>query len=74
MQGRSIGWWIEEDPTLEKLPLIEFNEQGLWSELKTHKNTDCIQLFNFVYDTFANSFMTKNNPKQLVITRSENEG
>lgn len=74
LQNRSITWWQEDEDELIPFPLVEFDENGLWTNLKTHEKTDYVQTFNFVYEIFNNNFMTKNNPKKLVMRLPENEG
>lgn len=66
--------WEQEQDELIPFPLVEFDENGLWTNLKTHEKTDYVQTFNFVYEIFNNNFMTKNNPKKLVMRLPENEG
>lgn len=74
LQNYSICWWVEKDEGLIDLPLIEFDENGLWTNLKTHKETDYIKTFDFVYDIFTNNFMNKNNPpKKLILKKNESE-
>lgn len=71
LQNYSICWWVEEDEELINMPLIEFDDNGLWTNLKTHKETDFLKTFDFVYDVFINNFMTKNNPKSLLFKKSD---
>ena len=59
LQNSEIVWYSESDEELIQLPFIEFDENDLWKKLKTHEQTDCVQTFNFVYDIFNNTFMTK---------------
>ncbi|MEG1310152.1 MAG: hypothetical protein RSD06_04680 [Bacilli bacterium] len=73
LQGWSIIWWVEDDEELIDSPLIEFDENGLWSNLKTHENTDYIKTFNFVYDIFSNNFMKENTPKRLTMRVPKDE-
>lgn len=71
LQNYAICWWIEEEEKLIDIPVVEFVENGLWSNLKTHKETNYIKTFDFVYDVFTNQFMTKSNtPKELVFNKS----
>ena len=67
LQDRSIIWWIEEDEALIKTPYIDFNANGFWENLITHKKTDYVQTFNFVYEIFNKYFLTDNNYKRLRI-------
>lgn len=73
IQNWSIVWWLESDDELILFPLIEFDENGLWTNLKTHEKTDYVQTFNFVYENFNHNFMTKNTTKTLMMDRTENE-
>lgn len=73
LQNWSIIWWQEDEDELISFPLVEFDEHGLWTNLKTHEKTDYVQTFNFVYDVFNNNFMTKNVPKKLVMRLPKNE-
>jgi len=66
LQNWAITWWVEEDEELIEFPLIDFDANGMWSNLITHKDTNYIKTFNFVYETWNNNFMTKNHPKKLV--------
>lgn len=63
MQSHSIVWYEEQDKELIEHPIITYDEQGRWNELKTHRNTDYLQIFNIVYDNFFNNFMIKENYK-----------
>jgi len=65
LQDRSITWWIEEDEELIKTPYIDFNANGFWENLITHKETDYVQIFNFVYEIFNRYFLADNNYKRL---------
>jgi len=73
LQNWSIIWWVEDEEDLIQLPLIEFNESGLWTNVKTHEKTDYVRLFNFVYDVFNNNFLVKNTPKKLVMRLPKNK-
>lgn len=63
MQSYSIVWYEEDDQTLIESPSVTFDEINRWNELKTHKNTDYITIFNKVYNTFQNDFMI-NSPQK----------
>ena len=63
MQSYSIVWYEENDQTLISSPEVTFDEKNRWNELKTHKNTDYITLFNKVYSTFRNDFMINSTQK-----------
>lgn len=73
LQGYSVTWWEENEEELIQSPFIKFNEKGLWSDLKTHKNTDYVQTFCFAYDVFNNKFMVENSPKKLVMRLPKNK-
>ncbi|MEG2232595.1 MAG: hypothetical protein RRY16_01325 [Bacilli bacterium] len=73
LQGWSITWWGEDEEDLIDSPLIEFDENGLWTNLKTHENTDYVKIFNFVYDIFNNNFMKENTPKKLTMRLPKDE-
>ena len=63
MQSYSIVWYEENDQILIESPSVSFDEMNRWNELKTHKNTDYITIFNKVYNTFHNDFMIKKTQK-----------
>lgn len=67
LQDRSITWWIEEDEELIKTPYIDFNANGFWENLITHKETDYVQTFNLVYKIFNRYFLVDSNYKRLRI-------
>ena len=72
MQGYSITWWSEEEPSFIECPLIEFTEKGEWDTLKTHRNTSYVKTFSLAYDVFKNTFMSKTKDnKQLVLTTAQ---
>jgi hypothetical protein len=60
IQGTHIIWWQEDDLSLKENPIIEFNEEGLWNNLKTHTNTEPIHITKFVLDIFKNQFGINN--------------
>lgn len=66
LQGYSIIWYEEKEQSLINNPEIVFDEQGKWTELKTHKNTNYQILFNIVYDTFLNKVMKKQTSKTKI--------
>ncbi|MFV0249496.1 MAG: hypothetical protein ACK5HP_00425 [Bacilli bacterium] len=57
----------KDEEELIDCSLIEFDENGLWTNLKTHEKTDYVKTFNFVYDIFYNNFMKENNPERLIM-------
>ena len=57
LQGFDILWWEEDDENLIENPIIDFNENGLLNQIKTHKKTPYVKAFNLVYYTFMNEFM-----------------
>lgn len=70
LQGRSITWWQETNENLITTPEIEFDDNNFWDKLTTHKDTDYVQTFTFVYDVFQHHFMkiTENKEKKLTIS------
>ena len=56
IQGYSIIWWQEDEEELAENPLIEFDNNGLWSSLKTHSKTDSLKTTMFVLDIFKKHF------------------
>jgi len=73
LQNYSICWWVEEEDELINMPLIELDDSGQWTSLKTHKETDYVKTFDFVYDVFTNNFMTKSNSKKLLFKKFDKE-
>lgn len=71
IQNRSIVWWDEDNEALIAVPVIDFNEDGYWESLITHKETDYVQIFNFVYEVFNNKFFVDNVYKRLRIKSDE---
>ena len=71
LQNRSIVWWDEDNDTLIAVPVIDFNEDGYWESLITYKETDYVQIFNFVYEVFNNKFLVDNVYKRLRIKSDE---
>lgn len=72
VQGYSIVWFTEDEPTYIASPLVEFTEQGKWDSLKTHRDTSYVTAFEFAYDVFKNTLMSKTKDnKQLVLTRNQ---
>lgn len=63
MQLRSIVWYEDRDENLINNPMITYDEEGRWNELKTHRNTDYIELFNKLYDNFFYIFMSEQKVK-----------
>lgn len=63
IQGWEIIWFVEEDNELIEQPLASFNDLGKWDKITTHKNTNLVTSFKFVYDIFQNRFMQKQNVK-----------
>lgn len=57
LQGYSVVWYEEKNMELINTPEIVFDKQGLWTELKTHKNTSYNKIFALVYNTFLSSVM-----------------
>ena len=57
LQGFDILWCEEKNESLIENPIIDFNAAGLLNEIKTHKNTPYVKIFNLVYYTFMNEFM-----------------
>lgn len=66
IQSYSVVWFQEEDENLVTLPEVIFDEEGKWTELKTHKNTDYKLIFDTVYNTFLNDVMKETNNKTKV--------
>lgn len=56
IQEYSIVWWQEDELEFEENPLIEFDNNGLWSSLKTHSKTSSLKTTMFVLDIFKNQF------------------
>ena len=54
LQGYGVIWVEEDDEQLIESPKLSFDEEGKLTELKTHKKTNYITLFNIVYNTFIN--------------------
>lgn len=65
LQNWSVIWWVEEDEELINSQVLEIEDET-WKELKTHKDTDYVKTFSFVYDMFMSSFMVKNSDKKFV--------
>ena len=65
LQGWSITWYVEDDELLIEKPLIEFDEENRWTELKTHNQTNYIVAFLATYSAFQNYFMCKDKTKSL---------
>lgn len=57
LQGFDILWCEEKDESLIENPIIDFNAAGLLNEIRTHKNTPYVKIFNLVYYTFMKEFM-----------------
>jgi len=57
LQGKSIPWWGEDNDELIDAPLITFDADNNWDDLKTHPRTDYVSVFAHVYDIFTNQFM-----------------
>ena len=55
LQGYGVVWFEEDDEQLIDEPELVFDEDGKFTELKTHKNTNYEMLFNIVYDVFINN-------------------
>ena len=65
LQNWTICWWVENDEKLITEPLIEFDKNGLWDNLKTHEQTDYIKIFGLVYGTLNNYFLKDDIQKKL---------
>ena len=66
LQNCVIIWWVDKNKTLITNPVVEFDENEIWNSLKTHEQTDYVQIFNFVYDVFKNKFMVTKNKKLIL--------
>ena len=73
LQNWAISWWKEDEESIQ-YPFVEFDENNFWQDLKTHKDTDYVKTFNFVYDIFNNAFMIKTFPKKLEKALLDDEG
>lgn len=73
LQGYSVVWMEEDEEKLINFPLIQFDENGLWTSLLTNKKTDHVKTFAFVYDVFNNHFMKENAQKKLEMRSFNNE-
>ena len=67
MQGRTIIWWCEDGEKLKDNPEISFDDDGYWDKVTTHKDTNMIQIFNFVYDIFKNNYMIKEKEQMRLV-------
>ena len=68
LQSWGITWFAQDEEELIHNPLTVFNENCLWTELKTHEDTDHVKIFAHVYDIFTNEFMIeKKSPKLEMI-------
>lgn len=65
IQGFEVVWYIEDDERLITEPKIEFDINGCWDKLITHKDTNGMTSFMFVYDVFMNNFLIKDETKKL---------
>lgn len=63
LQNWSVVWYEEIDEALVDCPTIELKGE-LWDSLKTHKETDYVKTFLFIFDTFKNNFMNENTKQQ----------
>lgn len=58
IQGIYIIWQSsDEDESLIDNPVVDFKE-NIWDSLIVHPNTNSNRIFNLVFDTFMNKFMT----------------
>lgn len=64
IQGYGIVWYEESDESLINSPEIKFDEEGKWTELKTHNETNYELLFELVYDTFLTQIIKKNKTRK----------
>lgn len=65
MQGWEIIWIVEERPSLIEYPEVNFDENNKLNNLITHKDTDYVKCFAFIYDVFSNNFM-KEYPTKIL--------
>ena len=72
LQSYSVTWWVEDEEELIESPLVEFNDKGLWNDLKTHKQTDYVKTFEFTYNVFQNKFQ-KEDSKKFILEPLESE-
>ena len=62
LQRWSITWWGDrDDQDLINNPYVEFDVDGYWDSLITHKDTDLVKTFEFVYHVFTKEFMISND-------------
>lgn len=66
LQGYGIVWFEEKEESLIHTPEIIFDEQGRWTEFKTHKNTDYQIIFDTIYETFINKVMKQQISKSRI--------
>ena len=65
LQGWNIDWYLEEDASFISNPKIR-KESNIIIYLKTHRETDPIQLLNFVYTEFLNMDLGQKEYKKQI--------
>lgn len=67
-QGYQVIWEIENDESYKITPVLE-EKEGMLDKLKTHKETNPIIIFNFVFEYY----LTKCKKEKLTRTRKREE-
>jgi len=73
IQGRSIIWWSDNNPSCIGCPVATFDENGYWDNVSTHKTESYVNCFEFTYDVFVNQFMKKGKVNKKIAKSNNSE-
>lgn len=55
--------WAADDTSVLGSPRADIDENGLWTELNSHKDEDLVKTFHFAYDILQNQMVKNKTPK-----------